>query len=249
MIEGRSGGSWRGTRRELWAPLERFCSTSESHVVSCTDARPSPPTHFPPSAASSPSHLPAGHGEKFRRTQAHGSLVAAEWRAQRENDRREERGIWAGHSKRIEGPTWQRFFNQRIARCIVYRRPTLAAHSFPSLRRFLTLAPACWSRGKIPPHPSARSARHSSPQNGGPKGKMIYAREPVYSPKIIQRNATGSERTRRSVPSIHFLDIDLTPCSRSHLLIAAESNRTQEPTRNDGINPRFARRKIVMRDI
>src|SRR6266566_2110109 len=90
MIEGRSGGSWRGTRRELWAPLERF-------------------------------------------------------------------------------------FNQRIARCIVYRRSTLAAHSFPSLRRFLTLAPACWSRGKIPPHPSARSA-HSSPQNGGPKGKMIEGR-------------------------------------------------------------------------
>src|SRR5207244_6334772 len=85
----------------------------------------------------------------------------------------EERGIWAGHSKRIVGPTGQRFFNQRIVRCIVYRRSTRAAHSFPSLRRFLTLAPACWSRGKIPPHPSARSARHSSPQNGGPKGKMI----------------------------------------------------------------------------
>src|SRR5439155_1084895 len=66
--------------------------------------------------------------------------------------------------------------NQRIVRCIVYRRSTLAAHSFPSLRRFLTLAPACWSRGKIPPHPSARSARHSSPQNGGPKGKMIEGR-------------------------------------------------------------------------
>src|SRR5207244_12986844 len=60
--------------------------------------------------------------------------------------------------------------NQRIVRCIVYRRSTLAAHSFPSLRRFLTLAPACWSRGKIPPHPSARSARHSSPQNGGGRG-------------------------------------------------------------------------------
>src|SRR5438034_5188542 len=57
--------------------------------------------------------------------------------------------------------------NQRIVRCIVYRRSTLAVHSFPSLRRFLTLAPACWPRGKIPPHPSARSARHSSPQNGG----------------------------------------------------------------------------------
>src|SRR5437016_5773643 len=48
-----------------------------------------------------------------------------------------------------------------------------AALALPSLRRFLTLAPACWPRGKIPPHPSARSARHSSPQNGGPKGKMI----------------------------------------------------------------------------
>src|SRR5438445_614710 len=38
------------------------------------------------------------------------ALVAAEWRAQRENDRREERGIWAGragHSKRIEGPAWK----------------------------------------------------------------------------------------------------------------------------------------------
>src|SRR5438132_1486511 len=66
---------------------------------------------------------------------------------------------------------------------------------------------------------------------------------------VSVHNAAGGERTRRSVPSIHFLDIDLTPCSRSHLLIAAESNRTQEPTRNDGINPRFARRKIVMRDI
>src|SRR6266705_1822068 len=65
---------------------------------------------------------------------------------------------------------------QRIVRCIVYRRSTLAVHSFPSLRRFLTLAPACWPRGKIPPHPSARSALHSSPQDGGPKGKMIEGR-------------------------------------------------------------------------
>src|SRR5213594_2660305 len=33
------------------------------------------------------------------------ALVSAGWRAQRENDRRKERGIWAGHSKRIVGPT------------------------------------------------------------------------------------------------------------------------------------------------
>src|SRR5437899_3032214 len=51
-----------------------------------------------------------------------------------------------------------------------------AALAFPSLRRFLTAAPACWPQGKILPHPSARSARHSSPQDGGPKGKMIEGR-------------------------------------------------------------------------
>ena len=92
MIEGRSGGSGRSTRSESWAPPDSGSSTSGSYVVSCTDARPSPPTHFLPSAASSP------------------------------------------------------------------------------------VAPACWPRGKIPPHPSARSARHSSPQDGGPKGKMIEGR-------------------------------------------------------------------------
>jgi hypothetical protein len=31
--------------------------------------------------------------------------------------------------------------------------------------------------------------------------------------------------------------------------MAAESNLTQDPTRNDGIVPRFARRRIVIRDI
>src|SRR5205809_6254775 len=91
MIEGRSGGSGRGTRRELWAPPDRGSSTSGSYVVSCTDVRPQPPTHFLPSAASSPSHL----------------LLAT---------------------------------------------------------------------GKNSAAPSARSARHSSPQNGGPKGKLIGGR-------------------------------------------------------------------------
>src|SRR5947208_17045133 len=38
----------------------------------------------------------------------------------------------------------------------MYRGSTRTVHcaalAFPSLRRFLTLAPACWPRGKIPPH-------------------------------------------------------------------------------------------------
>src|SRR5207244_748128 len=50
------------------------------------------------------------------------------------------------------------------------------------LSRFLAsgraplVSPACWPQGKILPHPSARSARHWSPQDGGPKGKMIEGR-------------------------------------------------------------------------
>src|SRR3989475_71857 len=75
MIEGRSGGSGRGTRRELWAPpASGSAQPADRRFVSCTDARPSPPTHFLPSAAASPSHLPAGYGEKFRRTRAHVQL-------------------------------------------------------------------------------------------------------------------------------------------------------------------------------
>ena len=48
-----------------------------------------------------------------------------------------------------------------------------------------------------------------------------------------------------SQPHYFFSLIDLTPCSSNHLLTAAGSNRTIEPTRNDGIAPRFARRRIV----
>src|SRR5207302_2117533 len=61
--------------------------------------------------------------------------------------------------------------------------PTLSLHdalpislAFPSLRRFLTRRTCLLAMGKILPHPSARSARHWSPQDGGPKGKMIEGR-------------------------------------------------------------------------
>src|SRR5438067_402569 len=68
-------GIWAGHSKRIVGPPDSGSSTSGSYVVSCTDARPSPPTHFLPSAASSPSHLPAGHGEKFRRTRAHVQLT------------------------------------------------------------------------------------------------------------------------------------------------------------------------------
>src|SRR5438046_5253213 len=65
-----------------------------------------PRISFPPPLPP-PSHLPAGHGKNSaapKRT-FRPALVSAEWRAQRENERREERGILAGHPKRIVGPT------------------------------------------------------------------------------------------------------------------------------------------------
>src|SRR5207249_4581337 len=47
MIEGRSGGSGRGTRRELWAPPDRFCSRTAAAVVLRTDPDPSRPPRPP----------------------------------------------------------------------------------------------------------------------------------------------------------------------------------------------------------
>src|SRR5207249_66702 len=71
MIEGRSGGSGRSTRSESWAPPDSGSSTSGSYVVSCTTLDPRRPLISFPPPLPHPSHLPAGHGEKFRRTQAH----------------------------------------------------------------------------------------------------------------------------------------------------------------------------------
>src|SRR5437763_16917374 len=63
-----------------------------------------------------------------------------------------------------------------LIRCIVYRRSTLAVHSFPSLRRFLTLAPACWRPEERRVGKEARSRRWRSPQNGEPTGKKCGGR-------------------------------------------------------------------------
>src|SRR2546425_6490189 len=73
MIEGCTGRSGRGTRRELWAHLTAVLLNQR--IVRCIVYRRSTLAALAfPSAASSPSHLPAGHGEKFRRTQAHVQL-------------------------------------------------------------------------------------------------------------------------------------------------------------------------------
>src|SRR5438132_323861 len=127
MIEGRSGGSGRGTRRELWAPPDsgsahrRIAGLYRVRLSTRSRSLRRPRISFPPPLPH-PSHLPAGHGEKFRRTErtCSSALVSAGWRAQRENDRREERGIWAGHSKRIVGPYTTLFYlptDRRFVSC------------------------------------------------------------------------------------------------------------------------------------
>ena len=72
----KEGGSWRGARRELWAPPDSgSAQATDRRFVSCTDSRPepftAPPSHFLPPPLPHPSHLPAGPREKFCRTQAH----------------------------------------------------------------------------------------------------------------------------------------------------------------------------------
>src|SRR5207248_6586930 len=95
-----------------------------------------------------------------------GGDSSREWGAKRENDRRKERGVWGGALEENRGPHLTAvLLTDGSQVCIVYRRSTraipCAALAFPSLRRFLTLASACWPQGKIPPHPSARPARHA----------------------------------------------------------------------------------------
>src|SRR5437868_2168807 len=108
MIEGRSGGSGRGTRRELWAPPDSGSAQPADRTlyrVPTLDPR-RPLISFPPPLPHPRTCLLAtGKTSAAPERTFSSALVSAEWRAQRENDRREERGIWAGHSKRIVGPT------------------------------------------------------------------------------------------------------------------------------------------------
>src|SRR5207253_3802873 len=57
--------------------------------------------------------------------------VSAEWRAQRENDRREERGIWAGHSKRFKDERMNKIQTSHLINLVRARRraPSLRNHA------------------------------------------------------------------------------------------------------------------------
>src|SRR5207248_5682257 len=96
--------------------------------------------------------------------------------AQRENDRRKERGIWGGALEENRGSHLTAvLLTDGSQVCIVYRRSTraipCAALAFPSLRRFLTLASACWPQGKILPHRAHVQLGTALRGMAGPKGK------------------------------------------------------------------------------
>src|SRR5438552_13075985 len=133
MIEGRSGGSGRGTRRELWAPPDRGSAQPADRTLYRV------PTLDPRRPLISSRRFltlapPAGHGEKFRRTRAYVPLGTRLRRmaGPKGKTRKEATDQLGGALEESCGPHMTAvLLNQRIVRCIVYRRSTLAAHSFP----------------------------------------------------------------------------------------------------------------------
>src|SRR5207302_1728989 len=107
--------------------------------------------------------------------------VACAEQAQRENDRRKERGILAGRSKKNCGPHLTAvLLTDGSQVCIVYRFSTRssdgATSALPPLRGFLTLAPAC--RPQLKTFPTRRSSDLAQKLHARnrPKGKMIEGR-------------------------------------------------------------------------
>src|SRR5206468_3317474 len=134
MIEGRSGGSGRGTRRELWAPPDRGSAQPADRTlyrVPTLDPRRPLISSPPPLPHPRTCLLATGKNSAAPECTFSSALVSAEWRAQRENDRREERGIWAGHSKRIKDERMNKIQTSHLINLVRARRraPSLRNHA------------------------------------------------------------------------------------------------------------------------
>src|SRR5438552_2884973 len=102
MIEGRSGGSGRGTRRELWAPPDS--GSAHRRIAGLYRVRRStrsrslrrPLISFPPPLPHPRTCLLAtGKNSAAPERTFSSALVSAEWRAQRENDIRTRTSLFA----------------------------------------------------------------------------------------------------------------------------------------------------------
>src|SRR6266705_6833301 len=164
MIEGRSGGSGRGTRRELWAPPDSGSAQPADRTLYRV------PTLDPSRSLRRPRIsflrrfltrrtclLATGRNSAAPKRTFSSALVSAEWRAQRENDR----------------------FCSGTAAAVVLRtdpdasrppRPPRISLRRPPLRHRLHLHPG--RRLKSSDRTHRTSALHPSPQSGGPKGDI-----------------------------------------------------------------------------
>src|SRR5205809_4268260 len=107
MIEGRSGGSGRGTPGELWTPPDSGSAQPADRTlyrVPTLDPR-RPLISFPPPLPHPRTCLRAtGKNSAAPERTFSPPLVSAECRAQRQNHRKEGRGIGAWQLKRIVAP-------------------------------------------------------------------------------------------------------------------------------------------------
>src|SRR5437868_12297463 len=141
MIEGRSGGSGRGTRRELWAQLTAVLQPADRTLYRVPTLDPRRPLiSFPPPLPHPRTCLLAtGKNSAAPKRTFSSALVSTGWRAQRENDRRKEGGSWRGARRELWAPpdSGSAHAPRRPLYCVPI--PTRAArpgrHAFPSVRR------------------------------------------------------------------------------------------------------------------
>src|SRR5438874_10549145 len=108
MIEGSSGGSGRGTRRESWAPPDSGSAQPADRALyrvrRSTRAVPCAALAFPSlrrfltrrTCLLAPGKNSAAPDRTFS-----SALLSADLPGQKKYDLTKQRGIWAGHSKRI----------------------------------------------------------------------------------------------------------------------------------------------------
>src|SRR5207245_7857806 len=109
------------------------------------------PPPFPPPR---PCLLAPGKNSAAPKRTFGSALVSAEWRAQRENDRREERGILAGHSKRIKDERMNKIQTSHLINLVSARRraTSLRHHAADPRSEYCRVGqdgPSWWQPGEL----------------------------------------------------------------------------------------------------
>src|SRR5438093_776667 len=165
MIEGRSGGSWRGTRRELWAPPDSgSAQPTDRRFVSCTDSRPepftAPPSHsFPPPLPPRRTCLLApGKNSAAPKRTFRSALVSADGGPKGKMIEGRSGGSWRGTRRELWAPPDSGSAHPTDRRFVSYT--TLTPEPF-------TAPPSHSSPPPLPPRPPSRlpPGKNSPPPN------------------------------------------------------------------------------------